>query len=68
MKGVKRKKSMRGLVTKGNGQCMWVCENCEMKDDKHHNCQQMYCNICYFQKEYKEPGDGNMRVTRRARV
>ena len=63
-----KQKSMRGLVTKGNGQCMWVCENCEMKDDKHHNCQQMYCNICYFQKQDKESGVGKMRMTRRATV
>ena len=62
-----KNKTMRELITKGNGHCMWVCQNCEIEDERH-NCQQMYCNVCYFKKLAKESGGSNSRVRRSARV
>ena len=43
------KKSMAELISKGNGYCIWMCKYCKKKDGEH-NCQKMFCNICYFEK------------------
>ena len=54
------KKSMVQLISKGNGNCIWVCKNCEKKDDGH-NCEKMFCNICYCKKMEKESGSGRRK-------
>ena len=52
-------KTMRDLIMKGNGNCIWVCGHCENKENNQHNCQKMFCNICYWKNV------GNSRRRRR---
>ena len=59
-----QEKTMRHLIQKGNGNCIWLCGNCEKKDDKH-KCQKMFCNLCYFKYIEKLSEGGKIRRTRR---
>ena len=57
-----KKKTMRYLIQKGNGNCIWLCGNCEKKEDKH-SCQKMFCNLCYFKYMEKLSGGSKIRRT-----